>query len=305
MALTSEWRGRLETWRKELKKHLYEKLDVLELSGFFTKDQLRPQDAVKRKFQPTPAGAKWGQKWEYGWFKGQVIIPDKAKGKRIVLQLNVSNCELAILANGKHIESHRETWGFETLTCYAVPGEKFDLIIQAYAGHGPTPAELGPVPPSRSVLSEPAETQQTIGESSYGIWNEDAYQLYIDIEIMVRIRDSLDANSLRVAMIDKALRDFTLIMDFELSPDEMVETFRAARKRLAPLLECQNGSTMPEMFCIGHAHLDVAWLWPLVETRCKAARTLANQLALIAEYPEYKFLWSQPALYQMVKEDHP
>jgi len=108
-----------------------------------------------------------------------------------------------------------------------------------------------------------------------------------------------------VAEIDQVLREFTLIVDFELPHAEMLETIRACRERLRPLLACVNGSTAPTLFACGHAHLDVAWLWPLAETERKAARTFANQLALMEEYPEYKFLQSQPHLYRMVETRYP
>ena len=60
MALTNEWRVRLDAWRDELKRHFYAKLGDLELSGFVTGEQLRPQDALTREFRPTPASTNWG-----------------------------------------------------------------------------------------------------------------------------------------------------------------------------------------------------------------------------------------------------
>ncbi len=62
---------------------------------------------------------------------------------------------------------------------------------------------------------------------------------------------------------------------------------------------------MPVMYAIGHAHLDVAWLWPLQETERKMARTISNQLTLMDEYPEFVFFQSQPHLFTMLKRLHP
>lgn len=56
---------------------------------------------------------------------------------------------------------------------------------------------------------------------------------------------------------------------------------------------------------IGHAHLDVAWLWPLAQTRRKAARTFSNVLRLMDDDPDFRFSQSQPQLYAYVAEDHP
>ncbi len=56
---------------------------------------------------------------------------------------------------------------------------------------------------------------------------------------------------------------------------------------------------------VGHAHIDVAWLWPLSQTRRKVARTFSNALRLMERYPEFIFTQSQPQLYQYIAEDHP
>jgi hypothetical protein len=46
---------------------------------------------------------------------------------------------------------------------------------------------------------------------------------------------------------------------------------------------------------IGHSHMDTAWLWPVSETIRKCARTYANALSLMKQYPEYKFV--QPSVH--------
>ncbi|MCD4687014.1 MAG: alpha-mannosidase, partial [Anaerolineae bacterium] len=61
----------------------------------------------------------------------------------------------------------------------------------------------------------------------------------------------------------------------------------------------------PTLHAIGHAHIDVAWLWPLQVTRGKATRTFATALALMDQFPAYRFTQSQPHLYKMVAEDDP
>ena len=64
----------------------------------------------------------------------------------------------------------------------------------------------------------------------------------------------------------------------------------------------QHGGDLP---IIGHAHLDVAWLWTYDETRRKAARTFAIAGNLLEANPEYVFTQSQPQLYRFVAEGEP
>jgi alpha-mannosidase len=48
---------------------------------------------------------------------------------------------------------------------------------------------------------------------------------------------------------------------------------------------------------LGHAHLDIAWLWEVAETWEVAERTFRSALDLQAEYPQLTFCHSTPALY--------
>jgi alpha-mannosidase len=56
---------------------------------------------------------------------------------------------------------------------------------------------------------------------------------------------------------------------------------------------------------VGHAHLDVAWLWTFEQTRRKAARTFATAARILADRPGFVFTQSQPQLYAWVQEDEP
>jgi alpha-mannosidase len=68
----------------------------------------------------------------------------------------------------------------------------------------------------------------------------------------------------------------------------------------------QIGSPLPvEIVATGHAHIDVAWLWTLSQTRQKAARSFSTVLRLMDEFPDYHFTQSQPQLYAFIKEDQP
>jgi alpha-mannosidase len=55
----------------------------------------------------------------------------------------------------------------------------------------------------------------------------------------------------------------------------------------------------------GHAHIDLAWLWPLEETRRKARRTFHSVVGLMTGYPELHFNQSSAQLYAWVERDDP
>lgn len=55
----------------------------------------------------------------------------------------------------------------------------------------------------------------------------------------------------------------------------------------------------------GHAHIDLAWLWPMVETRRKGVRTFHSMVQLMDQFPEFRFNHSTAQLYDFVAEDDP
>ncbi|MBC7814762.1 MAG: alpha-mannosidase [Burkholderiales bacterium] len=56
---------------------------------------------------------------------------------------------------------------------------------------------------------------------------------------------------------------------------------------------------------VGHAHIDVAWLWTLGQTIRKSGRTFSTVLRLMEQYPGYIFSQSQPQLYQYTQQYFP
>ena len=57
--------------------------------------------------------------------------------------------------------------------------------------------------------------------------------------------------------------------------------------------------------CIGHTHIDVAWLWTYAQTKEKAQRSFSIVVELMKRYPEYRFTISQPQLLEYLKEEAP
>ncbi|MBE9184641.1 alpha-mannosidase [Microcoleus sp. LEGE 07076] len=60
-----------------------------------------------------------------------------------------------------------------------------------------------------------------------------------------------------------------------------------------------------KIYLVGHAHLDLAWLWPVPETWEVAERTFESVLKLQSEFPDLIFCHSTPALYAWTQEHRP
>ena len=318
-----EWKDRVEHWMNVLQKEFYEPLGEIALEGFETMDMLSPEEAQAHAFVPMAPGMPWGPRWGYLWLRGKIEMPQRAAGKRIVMDLRQGG-EATVFVNGEAFGTRRAEWVSvphhyicdQVLTEHAVPGESYHLLMEAYAGHG-YPGEThggcatGPVRPTEGswrgdYLPEPDDMlRQRKGRSTFGVWHEEAYQLWLDVQTIRDLLESVDPDSLRASELEEALEGFTLAVDFEQPREGRLADYTRARAMLAPVLSAHNGTTAPRMAAIGNAHLDVCWLWPYRETQRKVARTFAQQIRLMDMYPEYKFIQSQPETYQICKELYP
>ena len=87
--------------------------------------------------------------------------------------------------------------------------------------------------------------------------------------------------------------------------DEFYETVAKADDYLNEKIDSMDKQSIVKVKCIGHTHIDVAWLWRLKHTREKCSRSFSTVLRLMEQYPEYIFLQTQPQLYEYIKEDYP
>jgi alpha-mannosidase len=72
-----------------------------------------------------------------------------------------------------------------------------------------------------------------------------------------------------------------------------------------PLFKGGRGDVKSKIYLLGHAHLDLAWLWQVEETWQAAQNTFESVLKLQADFPDLIFSHSTPALYAWVEEHRP
>ncbi|MBN1487316.1 MAG: alpha-mannosidase [Anaerolineae bacterium] len=85
---------------------------------------------------------------------------------------------------------------------------------------------------------------------------------------------------------------------FYASISQAYATLESGIARCGPALDV-------DITAVGHAHIDVAWLWTLAQTRRKSERTFYNVIRLMEQFPEFRFVQSQPQLYAFVQQACP
>ena len=108
-----------------------------------------------------------------------------------------------------------------------------------------------------------------------------------------RILNALDAALLCVDTRDPLISD-----GFYETVPAALETLRTQLAEAGPPMEVN-------VVAVGHAHMDVAYLWQVAQTRKKCGRTYSNVLRLMEAFPDYRFSQDQPQLYKYTEEDFP
>jgi len=137
------------------------------------------------------------------------------------------------------------------------------------------------------------------------------HQATRDFVILTRIAletaQDLDADSSARYGLLSALNDAFIVLDTRepLGCDEFDASLEPATQILKAGIVKAGVPMDAVIHATGHAHIDVAWLWTLSQTRRKAERTFHTVIRLMEQFPEYHFTQSQPQVYQFIKEDQP
>jgi alpha-mannosidase len=114
---------------------------------------------------------------------------------------------------------------------------------------------------------------------------------------------------LTLLVLAESTKDTALARSLRAALDAAWTRFRsgdvaAARGALAEPLAAVSESDFVYR-AVGHGHLDQAWLWPIRETKRKAARTYARQLGNVEAVPGYVYGTSQPQQLAWMKAEQP
>lgn len=130
-------------------------------------------------------------------------------------------------------------------------------------------------------------------------------ELFYDIYYPLEMLDYLDKESGEYASILEYLYRAVSMINWNEEEDFTPSVKRAheylAKEFYGSYCSKQKATTV----CIGHTHIDCAWLWTLRQTKEKVQRSFGTVLELMKRYPEYRFMSSQALLYQDLKEEAP
>ncbi|KAI2614553.1 glycoside hydrolase family 38 protein [Hypoxylon fragiforme] len=263
------------------------------------------EEAMAGKYQPTSVGQSFGPSWSTHWFKVVLRVPADLRDKEhLEFQWDANSEGMVWTEDGKPLQGL--TGGGERVE-WILPdsfrdGKEHTIYIEMACNSmfgNPTGGDTIQPP-------DPNKHFQLVKADICAV-NLDARQLWIDTWIIGDAAREFPEDSWEQ---HEALNVVTNIIDSYVLGDK--ESLKKCRKIAQEYIgsnvdtsKVYDSELVPQVFGIGHCHIDTCWLWPWAETKRKVARSWSNQCDLMDRYPELNFACSQAQQYKWLKTLYP
>lgn len=288
---------RLEVICAQLKK--FAKVEKVELSQWKRKpgNYFHPEDVENAQVDWEDFDSKtmhWYGPDKHDWFRTEFTVPENFDGKSLWIVIHTQieewddakNPQFLLFVDGEIVQgldmNHREV----LITDCAKAGQTYRLDLQSYTG---------------TLHSE----FRLIGEAAQ--FSPEVMRLYYDLQVPLWALARMKPDEKTAIDLLTVMNDTINLLDFrKVHSEDFYASVNAALTYVhKALYEDMAGYDDIIATCIGHTHIDVAWWWTVEQTREKVARSFATVVKLMEEYPDYKFMSSQPQLYAFLKERYP
>ncbi len=241
-------------------------------------------------FGPTSV---WAKKQGHTWFAAEVVVPEAARGQVFAMHFTSQWQDRPGTTDPQclvYLDGH---------VAQGLDGNHTDLVIERDA-----------VPGNRHVVMINAFTffeRPLVGFGvDFFIRNERTEKLYFDLitplEVAVRLHQ---ADARRHAILDLVNEALRALDRRGHHTEAFVDSLAEAEAIAGEIYALADTEVQPQVTAVGSTHLDVGWLWRVIHTRDKTARSFATVLGLMAEYPQFIFMYNQSVLFDFLKRDYP
>jgi alpha-mannosidase len=244
----------------------------------------------------------WGGHGSMQWMRGRATVSEQMAGMTVVALLEPGAESISyvdgVVAQG--LDGNRSE---VLLTTEAEAGRSYQIMVGGVGRMAGLPTHYpsgNPMPGASAV--------HNLSGASIAQRNDLVRSFWWDLKVAMELFEVQPAGSQhKVRLLDHIDRSIKLV---DLNGIDDLEAYRAnvaeAQEKFREGMKDFSGSVgMGHMTLIGHSHIDTAWLWPILVTKHKCARTFSTVLRYMDEYPDYKFSQSQPQLYEYMKDHYP
>lgn len=251
------------------------------------------------EWETIETGDVWKGRDKYLWLHKEIRIPAEWKEKKIVGIFDFGNTgagnnsgfESMLYVNGSMYQgvdaNHKEVFLDSSLS-----GTSVDLMFRLWSG-----LEGGGVP---------KEQEHKIARADLAWLDEKADDFHYLASMVWQTIQALEEGNPVQHELRKALDSACHCIDWSSPGSELFyESLHQADDYLNESIDGMDKNSLINVYCVGHTHIDVAWLWRLKHTREKCSRSFSTVFRLMELYPEYIFLQTQPQLYEYMKQEFP
>ncbi|MBN1673523.1 MAG: alpha-mannosidase [Kiritimatiellae bacterium] len=269
----------------------YSRNTPLAASYIYDQDAPIPYARVRRaRFKPIRVGQQWGKLWGSAWFRFEGRVPAACRGREVVALLDIG-AEGCVFVDGEPLlgltdkPANKPYAGKRLVPLFkkAAGGERVAILVEAGANQ---------------LFGANAGRQFALKCAELVCPDRRVWRLEMDLRTLQSLMEAQEPNTPRRNKLLYGLNEVANRWD----DGRGVDTCLTVTRELLAQPAQASASTA---YSIGHAHLDLGWLWPVRETKRKGARTFSTALQLMKEYPEYKFGASQAQLYEWIRQNHP
>ncbi len=278
---------------KKLKFSVY--TPIAQLNAFVHKsaEPIPFAEMKDEHFSSIKIGDNWGGFFDCAWFKFTVDIDNMQENLVAVIDVGGEGCIYS--KDGSAIQGITNVLGmvdrFQSVKGKAViPLNRIDNFkdgkILFYADCG------------NNGKGGKSAGQARFKRADICVFRQDILDLYYDILACYQLLCAVNNNAQKKEITARINKAISIAHNTE--PEKVIE----ARNVLSEMFDGKYKQNFT-VYAVGHGHLDLAWLWPVRETKRKAIRTFSNAIYESEQCPSYVFNGSQPQQYEFIKEKSP
>lgn len=280
---------------KDLKKFIIK--DTLEITSYKLKEgnskgmeSLYIDDSTWDNYT---TGDLWGGYDKHAWFRTSFTVPNHFQDQHLIFTINtghsegwdISNPQFLAYLNGNIVQGLDVNHRSIIIDKKAVAGKSYNIALLGYSGLNQERVYL---------KSELTVIDEKIKDFYYNLNN---------LFWTACILEEDDTN--RINLMNNLNQAISYLDLRKIYSDDFYSGLEKANLYLVQNYYSTVNENTPLVTAIGHTHIDIAWLWTVSQTKEKVVRSFSTVLYLMDQFPEYKFMSSQPLLYQFLKEEEP
>lgn len=282
-----------ETWLEILRKRTEIHISKLDVEFSTTSEPVLWKDRLNLKYKKINIGELWSDNlFDCAWAH---ITGEISKGDNLYLKFDPDGEALIFDKNGKPIR------GLTNFCCvhknsYGRPGKVYIPIEELDICENQVDiwADVANNDPFGNFLSGKLKACEIVSRDPRDI------KLYYHFGFILDLIENSKNNRALYLNLIQLLKGISgkISLDMNYSTvEEIISILESGIKKGA--------NPYFNIHAIGHSHLDLAWLWPIRESKRKAARTLSTAIRNQNKYKNYIYGISQPQQLEWIKNDYP